>query len=300
MRRRLLAGSVADWRGWRQYRAANKMARAASSTSPVTRKRLPSPDQWSFGQAARAPTAASATRRTAIAARLAARAAPVVISADDTLRIGCSGRPVRRVLGYVEAETMSLSGSHDLGVPAQPGVSQSGVSQSCGVDPKSVTELFRAHHLELVRLAVMVTGDLATAEDVVQDVYERLHRRWPVFRNSGSGLAYVRASVLNGCRSAHRRAVVRRRHVIKLAGGLTDTEDAESMAADRGELAAALATLPRRQREVIVLRYYCDLDVAEISATLGIGPSSVRSTVSRGLAALACTLGEDTRGEEQP
>jgi DNA-directed RNA polymerase specialized sigma24 family protein len=58
--------------------------------------------------------------------------------------------------------------------------------------------------------------------------------------------------------------------------------------------AAALRMLPPRQREVLILRYYCS-DVAEIAATLQIGPSAVRSTLSRGLAALAVAVGEDQR-----
>ena len=69
--------------------------------------------------------------------------------------------------------------------------------------------------------------------------------------------------------------------------------DAMSAADDRGRLAAALRLLPRRQREVLVLRYYLDLDVAEIAATLRITPSAVRSTNTRGLAALARALRED-------
>jgi len=193
--------------------------------------------------------------------------------------------PVR--LTAVEAETMSLTGSRDR----RAGIVPSQVAQA------GVTELFRAHHLELVRLAVMMTGDQATAEDVVQDVYERLHRRWPLMRSSPDGLAYARASVLNGCRSLHRRAAVRRRRIVVMAGGLADTEDAEAVTANRGELAAALRQLPARQREVLVLRYFCDLDVAEISVLLGIGQSAVRSTSSRGLAALARALGEDMREE---
>ena len=60
-------------------------------------------------------------------------------------------------------------------------------------------------------------------------------------------------------------------------------------------LATALRGLPRRQREVIVLRYYCDLDAGEIAAVLRIGPSAVRSTMSRGLAALALAMGEEDR-----
>jgi RNA polymerase sigma-70 factor (sigma-E family) len=162
-------------------------------------------------------------------------------------------------------------------------------------DPAEVSRLFRAHHLELVRLALMLTGDLATAEDVVQDVFERLHRRWPRLRDGGDILAYARASVLNGCRSAHRRNAVRRRHAGLLTEHRQATADSESAVADRGVLTAALATLPGRQREVLVLRYYCDLDVGEIAAMLRIGPSAVRSTMSRGLAALARAVGEDAR-----
>lgn len=163
-------------------------------------------------------------------------------------------------------------------------------------DPTAaVTDLFRTCHLELVRLALMMTGDLATAEDVVQDVFERLHRRWPSLRDPAGGLAYARASVLNGCRSAHRRNTVSRKHAVRIADRPEPDQDAATAAADRSALADALRTLPARQREVLVLRYFCDLDVAEIAAMLRIGPSAVRSTMSRGLAALARVVGEEER-----
>jgi RNA polymerase sigma-70 factor (sigma-E family) len=158
----------------------------------------------------------------------------------------------------------------------------------------AVTDLFREHHLELVRLALVMTGDLATAEDVVQDAFERLHRGWRGLRQPSSGLAYVRASVLNGCRSAHRRAAVARKHAPRLAEpAWRPGPDVASAADDRGALAGALRRLPRRQREVLVLRYYLDLDVAEIAGTLRITPSSVRATNTRGLAALARALEEN-------
>ncbi len=157
----------------------------------------------------------------------------------------------------------------------------------------SVTDLFRAHHLDLVRLALLMTGDVATAEDVVQDAFEQLHRRWPGLRRQGSGLAYVRSSVLNGCRSVHRRARVARRHAARLAEPLA--AGADTAVSEHSDLMAALRALPPRQREVLVLRYYADLDVAEIAATLRIGPSSVRSTAARGLAALARALQEADR-----
>jgi len=158
----------------------------------------------------------------------------------------------------------------------------------------SVSDLFRDHHLELVRLAVVMVGDLATAEDVVQDCFERLQRRWHVIREPSRALAYVRSSVLNGCRSVHRRSAVARRHGPRLAQPAEATvPDAAVVSADRGQLVAALRQLPRRQREVLVLRYYADLSVAEIAETLGISPSNARACMSRGLAALAAAIGEE-------
>jgi RNA polymerase sigma-70 factor (sigma-E family) len=156
-----------------------------------------------------------------------------------------------------------------------------------------VTDLFREHHVELVRLALVMTGDVATAEDVVQDAFERLHRRWPRLLQPERGLGYVRSSVLNGCRSVHRHAAVTRRHAPQLASAETAHADPGPTVADRSQLASALRSLPPRQREVLVLRYYLDLDVAEIADTLRIGPSAVRSTCARGLAALARLVGRE-------
>jgi RNA polymerase sigma-70 factor (sigma-E family) len=159
--------------------------------------------------------------------------------------------------------------------------------------PQSVTDLFRDHHLELVRLALVMVQDLATAEDVVQDAFERLHRGWPSLRQPESSLSYVRSSVLNGCRSVHRRAAMARKHEPRLAEPAEGAgPDGASAAADRGEMVAALRRLPRRQREVLVLRYYLDLDVDEVASTLRINPGTVRSTTARGLARLAAVLQE--------
>ena len=199
-----------------------------------------------------------------------------------------SGRAER--LSNVDV-TMDRSGEPD---DIAPPTSTLRRSQGYADAALSVSELFRAHHLELVRLAVVMVGDLATAEDVVQDCFERLHRRWHVIREPGRALAYARSSVLNGCRSVHRRSAVSRRYGPRLAQPADATvPDAAAATADRGQLAAALRQLPRRQREVLVLRYYADLSVAEIAETLGISPSNVRACMSRGLAALAAVIGEE-------
>lgn len=160
----------------------------------------------------------------------------------------------------------------------------------------AVADLFRRHHLELVRLALVMVGDLATAEDVVQDCFERLHASWPRVREPERALAYARSAVLNGCRSVHRRSAVARGHAPRLAVRAdAAAPDTASVTADRLQLAAALRKLPRRQREVLVLRYYADLSVTEIAATLRISAGNARACLSRGLARLAAEIGEEER-----
>ena len=166
--------------------------------------------------------------------------------------------------------------------------------------PRStVAELFRDHHGELVRLAVLMVGDVPTAEDVVQDVYTRLHSRAHQHQHQPEDpLPYVRAAVLNGCRSAlRRRGVARRVMLVHRAsqrhdGTLASAESEVILSEERRQVLAALARLPRRRREVLVLRYYLGLSEAEIAAVLGISPGTVKSTAARGLAALARDLGE--------
>jgi RNA polymerase sigma-70 factor (sigma-E family) len=160
---------------------------------------------------------------------------------------------------------------------------------------EAVRDLFRDHHLELVRLAAMMLGDVAAAEDVVQDAFERLHRHWRRVREPSSGLAYVRSCVLNGCRTVHRRAAVARRYAPRLAGRAdASTPDPVSVVDDEAEVVAALQLLTRRQREAIVLRYYADLDVAEIAETLRISPGAVRATIGRAIVVLGRVLGEES------
>src|SRR5580698_6985726 len=92
-----------------------------------------------------------------------------------------------------------------------------------------VTELFQAHHLELVRLAVVMVGDLATAEDVVQDAFEQLHRRWRTLRKQSSALDYARSAVLNGSRSVLRRRSVARRHAARISASSHQDADAAAV-----------------------------------------------------------------------
>ncbi|HZR49773.1 MAG TPA: sigma-70 family RNA polymerase sigma factor [Streptosporangiaceae bacterium] len=158
-----------------------------------------------------------------------------------------------------------------------------------------LTALFHGHHLDLVRLATMLTGDRTTAEDVVQDAFERVHvARHRLADRGGVGVSYLRTVVINGCRAVHRRRKVARRHEAEahLDAGQLSAEQEVICAERHREVAAALARLPRRRREVLVLRYYLELSEAEIAETLNISTGTVKSSAARGLAALAKTLRE--------
>jgi RNA polymerase sigma-70 factor (sigma-E family) len=180
--------------------------------------------------------------------------------------------------------------------PATPGTtSAENATSAADLAASTVATLFREHHGELVRLAVLMVGDLPTAEDVVQDVYASLHSRWSERAAPDSIVPYVRACVLNGCRSVQRRRAIGRRIGAEHRDEERTSAAAESeaiLSEDRREVLAALTRLPRRRREVLVLRYYLGLSEAEIAAVLGISPGTVKSTAARGLAALARDLGE--------
>ena len=168
-----------------------------------------------------------------------------------------------------------------------------------GFPAEGVAALFRQHHSELVRLAVLMVGDQPTAEDAVQDAYANMHARWSKLADKADTLPYIRAAVLNGCRSVQRRrGVARRAGVLQRASSppaiQASAEQEVILSQDRQQVLAALTRLPRRRREVLVLRYYLGLSEAEIAAVLGISTGTVKSTAARALAALAHDLGEDS------
>jgi RNA polymerase sigma-70 factor (sigma-E family) len=156
-----------------------------------------------------------------------------------------------------------------------------------------VTALYQAHALGLMRLAHIMLGDRQSAEDVVQEAFCGLYRRWPHLTDTGRALQYLRTSVLNGCRSLQRR---RTGPCAQLSVGppAVSAEAAVITGEERREVMRALRRLPARQREALVLRYYLDLSGEEIAATMGIGPSSVRSATHRALASLGRMLQESS------
>ena len=159
----------------------------------------------------------------------------------------------------------------------------------------AVSALFVAHQARLVVLAHMIIGDWAAAEDVVQDAFASLYRRWPWLRDKGAAVGYLQSSVANGSRSRLRRLRTARMSGLERNVELVaDPADAALLRSDEQRaLSAALAKLPVRQRQVIVLRYYLDQSEAEIASTLSISKGSVKKHASRALAALGTCLEEE-------
>ncbi len=146
-----------------------------------------------------------------------------------------------------------------------------------------VQGLFRTHYLGLVRLAVQLVDDQDSAEDVVQDVFAALQTHPRCLEDP---LRYLRTAVVNRSRS-----VLRHRRVVRRLIGDREREveaaDATSLRrAERVRVLGAVSRLPRRQREVVVLRYYEHLSVGEIGVVLGISPGAVSSSLTRALATL--------------
>jgi RNA polymerase sigma-70 factor (sigma-E family) len=157
---------------------------------------------------------------------------------------------------------------------------------------RHVSALYQAHALALVKLAVLMTGDQSTAEDVVQDAFLGLYRRWQALHDADKALGYLRSSVLNGCRSVH-RVRFRRQAIVLDPPGEADSAEAEALLGEaHREVIVALRRLPPRQREAVVLRYYLDMTGDQAAQAMGVSRGTVKSATHRGLAALARMLKE--------
>jgi RNA polymerase sigma-70 factor (sigma-E family) len=150
----------------------------------------------------------------------------------------------------------------------------------------AVTALFLVHHRRLVGLASLLVDDLGTAEEIVQDAFESLYKRWDGLRDPHAAVAYLDRSVVYGARSWVRRRVTARSFTPPEAGVEASAEQAAVVGRRNEELAVAIRELPQRQREVVVLRYYLDLSEEQIAAWLGVSTGSVKRHAFRATAAL--------------
>ena len=158
-------------------------------------------------------------------------------------------------------------------------------------DEDGFDALFHAHAGRLVRLATLLGDD--DPEDVVQESFCKLYAARSRLRGGEREVvAYLNRIVVNGVRDRHRRRGVARRDAhLFVAGG---SDDPTARHDDRQAVLAAMAALPQRQREVLVLRFWLDLPLAEIAETTGVRLGTVKSQVSRGLDALEAALGTTT------
>ena len=157
-----------------------------------------------------------------------------------------------------------------------------------------VTEIYHGEYRSLVRLAVLLVHDVPTAEEVVQDAFEAMHGAWRRLRDSEKALSYLRQSVVNKSRSVLRHRTVVDKNAPKPAPDEPSAEHAAMALIERSAVIEALRTLPDRQREAIVLRYYADLSEADIAATMGISKGAVKSHTARAMAALKSILEQET------
>ena len=177
-------------------------------------------------------------------------------------------------------QTLSRLRALDARGPAAP-------PASAQAEPRNLADLYRDHRMRMVRLAVLLVDDPSTAEDVVQEAFTGLHRHWAGLRDEAAAVAYLRTAVVNGSRSVLRRRRTARDYVPPHQVNARSAESLAMLSAEHQAVVDALGTLPPRQREVLVLRYYGGMSEAEIADATGISRGTVKSTASRGLDAIS-------------
>jgi RNA polymerase sigma-70 factor (ECF subfamily) len=154
------------------------------------------------------------------------------------------------------------------------------------VDDVELRDFLREHYARLVGAVALVTGDLASAEDAVQEAIVRAWERSDRGEEIVALARWVATVAMNVSRSRFRRLRLERLARPRLA----DQRTAEGPTSDRLDVVRALAALPRRQREVTVLRYYLDLTTAEIADQMRTSEGTVKSQLSKARAHLADAL----------
>jgi RNA polymerase sigma-70 factor (sigma-E family) len=152
---------------------------------------------------------------------------------------------------------------------------------------ESFEDFVYARSASLLRTALLLTGqNRAEAEDLLQVALERAYRHWPRICRLDEPERYVRKILANASADRWRKLARRAEHPLPADGIDPQLPDPAARIADRDYLLRALATLPPRQRAVLVLRFFNDLSEAEIAQTLGCNLGTVKSQVARGLARL--------------
>lgn len=155
-----------------------------------------------------------------------------------------------------------------------------------------VIAMYEEHGLGLVRMVRLFVDDRNAAEDLVQEAFIRLARSANKIKDERKAAAYLRSIVLNLARDHNRRGLVSLRHRLPLDDREASIEDIVVISEEHQQVVDALRTLPRRQRDCLILRYYDELGVDDIAETLGISRNSVKTHLTRGVRALEGRLTE--------
>ncbi|MFI9119483.1 SigE family RNA polymerase sigma factor [Streptomyces bikiniensis] len=160
-----------------------------------------------------------------------------------------------------------------------------------GTTVDHLTETYRAHYRSLLGLAALLLDDTASCEDVVQEAFIRVHSARKRVREPEKTLAYLRQTVVNLSRSTLRRRILGLKLLTKPMPDMASAEEGAYDRLERDDLIKAMRGLQRRQREVLVLRYFADMTEVQVAETLGISLGSVKAYGSRGIAALRVAMG---------
>ncbi|CUW29392.1 MULTISPECIES: SigE family RNA polymerase sigma factor [Streptomyces] len=163
-------------------------------------------------------------------------------------------------------------------------------TEAAGTTVDHLTETYRAHYRSLLGLAALLLDDTASCEDVVQEAFIRVHSARKRVRDPEKTLAYLRQTVVNLSRSTLRRRILGLKLLSKPMPDMASAEEGAYDQLERRDLIKAMKGLQRRQREVLVLRYFADMTEAQVAETLGISLGSVKAYGSRGIAALRVAM----------
>ena len=159
-----------------------------------------------------------------------------------------------------------------------------------------VVAMFQEHGRGLVRMVRLFVDDRNAAEDLVQEAFIRLARSAHRIEDDRKAAAYLRSIVLNLARDHNRRGLVSLRHRLPLDDRVASVEDTVVLSEEHQQVVEALRSLPRRQRDCLILRYYDELAIDDIAATLDISRNSVKTHLTRGMRALESALAPTASG----
>src|SRR5215469_1128718 len=155
---------------------------------------------------------------------------------------------------------------------------------------QAITAMYITEYGSLVRMSVVLVGDVPTAEEVVQESFIAMYGAWRRLRDIDKAVSYLRRSVVNRSRSVLRHRIVADRLAPRHEPDMPSAEQGAITLLERSAVIRALRSLPARQREAVMLRYYLDLSEEEVASAMKISRGAVKSHTARAKAALRTAL----------